>query len=625
VDEHQTHAPGGPGCGAGLCGVSRQAERTPRDVNHSGVFFHLLGRFEVHQGGRPAPVGGATAQSVLVALLQRPRHAVTASQLITASWGRQGAVTDDTLYHYVGSLRKALSRLRIRIDSHLPGYRLVLPATTVIDSARFEDLVSSAEALRPTEPRLAASRLRAALDLWRDEGALAGLRLPGMRRIAARLDDLRLAAAEQLAELELRHGHPDQVVARCMALATTHPDRGRLTAALMRALRAVGRGGDALALCDRSEQYARQHGRPLPEPVQRAREELLGGRVEQPVARAGTRLYQMPADTSHFLGRSAELAQLHALWPHRDSAPASLAVVAVSGMAGVGKTALAVHAAHQLADRFADGNLFLDLRGFTCSTGPMPPATALSILLHGLGVAERQIPDSLEARSALYRSELARRRVLIVLDNAHDEAQVRPLLPGTPTCLVVLTSRRRLSGLDSAVHLDLGTLDQAVAARLFCAVAGDRAHQVGAGHETVEAIVRICGALPLAIRIAAARLRTSRALGPANLLRLLRQGAMAALDDGERCLATAFLASYEHLDAQQRRAFRLLGRHPGPVLGVDAAAALLRTGGPETRRLLDALHRVNLISHSRHDSYHMHHLLRAYAGSLAEGAAGLAG
>src|SRR5439155_18088348 len=183
--------------------------------------------------------------------------------------------------------------------------------------------------------------------------------------------------------------------------------------------------------------------------------------------------------------------------------PAALVVSAVDGMAGIGKTALAVHAAHELADRFVDGNLFLDLHGFTPKTRPIPPEKALDILLRGLGVAGQQIPPDLDARAALYRSRLARRRMLIVLDNALDEAQVRPLLPGTTSCLVLITSRRRLSGLDNATHLTLDTLRPDEAAELFRAVASDR---VAGDHQTVTDIVRTCGELPLAIRLAAARL-----------------------------------------------------------------------------------------------------------------------
>src|SRR5262249_44428476 len=218
----------------------------------------------------------------------------------------------------------------------------------------------------------------------------------------------------------------------------------------------------------------------------------------------------VPAGPSDFPGRGAEMARLRGLWPGGGSIPAAVVVSAVDGMAGIGKTALAVHAAHALAGRFPDGNLFIDLRGFTPRTRPTQPERALDILLRGLGVTGQQIPRDLEARAALYRSRLRRRGMLMLWDNAHDEAQVRPLLPGTTSCLVIVTSRRRLAGLDDATHLTLDTLKPEEAAALFRAVASDRA--AASDHQTVNQIVRICGELPLAIRIAAARLRTSRAM-----------------------------------------------------------------------------------------------------------------
>ena len=569
--------------------------------------FHLLGRFEVSRSGRNVPVGGPAVQSVLVALLQRPGRTQLTRQLVSASWGQGDSVTEDTLYHYVSKLRRIPG---LAIESCRPGYRLMLPDTAVVDSARFVELVNSADALRRTESGEAITRLRKALDLWRGDAALSGMTLPGIRDIAVHLDTLRLTAAERLAELD--QDNVDQVLARCAALARAHPDRGGLVVAVMRAMAAAGRMDDVLELSDRAAQAAIRRGGSVPPAVHHMKEVLLAG--GHSAVRAGAALRQVPADTSYFTGRSAELALL--------GAAREAAVFAVSGMAGIGKTALAVRAAHRIADRFGDGNLFLDLRGFTLGARPIAPGEALAILLHGLGVGGQRIPGSVEARAALFRSELARRSMLVVLDNAHDEAQVRPLLPGAGNCPVIVTSRRRLSGLDSAAHLNLSTLDPGQAARLFQAVAGDRARQFGDSQRAAEAIAGSCGGLPLAIRIAAARLRTSRVLSPAHLLRLLRRDraeqGLAALDDGERSLASAFQASYDHLDGEQRRAFRLLGRHSGPILGVRGVSALLGAGARETRRLLDSLDQVSMISQFTQDHYRMHDLLRAYAAGLTD-------
>jgi tetratricopeptide (TPR) repeat protein len=416
----------------------------------------------------------------------------------------------------------------------------------------------------------------------------------------------------------------------------------------MRALHATGRAGEALSLARRAEQAARRNGRELPEPVQRALSDVHGDQPPPTPSPAGAAPgvavpavavpgvaapavavpgaaapYQLPADTSHFTGRAAELARLRAVWPDGGGAPAAQAVYVVDGMAGVGKTALVVHAAHQLAGRFPEGNLFLDLRGFTPRTRPIPPEKALDILLRGLGVAAQQVPRDLAARSALYRSRLARSRMLIVLDNARDEAQVRPLLPGTASCLVLITSRRRLSGLDDATPLTLDTLKPAEAAELFYAVASERA---AGDRRVIDEIVRICGELPLAIRIAAARLRTSRTMRPAALLGFLRTGRadrqLAGLDDGERSVAAAFAVSYQHLADEQRHAFRLLGAHPGPTLDGYAAAALLDTSLDHAQQVLDALEQVNLISQPTPGRYRYHDLLRAYASTApaADGA-----
>jgi tetratricopeptide (TPR) repeat protein len=576
--------------------------------------LQLLGRFEVHDGDRVVPIGGPTAQAVFIALLDRPGQTKQASQVIAAVWGRPDTVTDDSLYHYVSKLRKVLLPLGIRIESCWPGYRLVLPERTVVDAVRFVELVRTARSLRSGEPEQATQYLRAALDLWQGGSALAGLTLPGTRATAARLDEQRLHAAELLAELELAAGRPDEVLARLQPLAVPYVDRGGLVAAVMRALHATGRGAEALSLYRKAERVAAMQGRRLADAVQRARHEVLNGEPAQPVTYAPAAPYQLPADTSHFTGRTAELAQLRALWPANGAVPTTLVVSALDGMAGIGKTALAVHAAHDLAPTFRDGNLFLDLHGFTPKTRPTPPQKALDTLLRGLGVPGQQIPPDPDARAAMYRSRLARRRMLIVLDNAFDEAQVRPLLPGTTSCLVIVTSRRRLSGLDDAAHLTLDTLPPGDAAELFRRVASDRA---AGDHQVINQIVGTCGGLPLAIRIAAARLRTSRAMSPVALLSSLRRGRdepeLAGLDDGARSIAAAFEVSYKHLAAEQQHAFRLLAVHPGPTFDGYAAAAMLDTDLDQARLLLGVLEQVNLLIQPAPGRYGFHDLLRKYA------------
>src|SRR5262249_17962275 len=273
----------------------------------------------------------------------------------------------------------------------------------------------------------------------------------------------------------------------------------------------------------------------------------------------------LPAAVRYFTGRDEELARLLRL---PDDAR-TLVVSAVDGMAGIGKTALVVLAAHRLieAGRYPDGTLFVDLHGYSGGT-PTEPAAALESLLRGLGVPGPQIPSDLDGRIGLYRSVIARRRVLIVLDNVREEEQVRPLLPGTGGSLVLITSRRRLAGLDEADHLNLDTLLPYEAASLFRVVAGP--DRDSGDQDTVEELVRLCGYLPLAVRIAAARLRADRARTPltgAQLLTTLRTEQQAdrlnALTEGDRSVAAAFAVSYRHLPVEQQEAFAALALHPG--------------------------------------------------------------
>jgi tetratricopeptide (TPR) repeat protein len=344
---------------------------------------------------------------------------------------------------------------------------------------------------------------------------------------------------------------------------------------------------------------------------------------------------QLPAAARYFTGRDDELARLLRL---PDSTAQTLVVSAVDGIAGIGKTALAVLAAHHLTDdnRYPDGTLFLDLHGYSGRT-PTDPADALEALLRGLGVPGPQVPPDTDARAALYRTITARRRALIVLDNARDETQIRPLLPGTPTCLVLITSRRRLAGLDDADHLSLDTLPPDEAVRLFHTMVGpDR--DPGDQH-TIDQIVHLCGLLPLAIRIAAARLKTSKTLNGHNLLEQLRTARdqerlrvpgdgpcrdqarpdpdrLGVLDDGERSVTAALAASYQHLPAEQQHAFAAFGLHPGVEFEPYAAAALLDTGRGHAGRLLEALEQVNLLDQPAPGRYRFHDLIRAYATSV---------
>lgn len=589
-------------------------------VRGSGVRFSLLGSFEVSVDGGAVPVGGGpVGRAVLALLVRRPGEVVLPDKLIAGVWG-EGGVSADSLYHHVARLRAALAPVGVRVLGCRPGYRVEVEPDRV-DAHRFDQLLCTARRLRDTDPAEAARRLRDALDLWRGPAALPDLPGPAVRALATELNSRRLDAEEDLALLELDDAHRAEVVLdRLRTLTANHPNRGGLSAALIRALHATGRTDEALAVYQRVHDRATRHGRDTQRALRRAHQHVLAAPAPQP-ARAPTAPFQLPAATTHFTGRISELDHLLYQWPSDESTPSTLVLTAVDGMAGVGKTALAVLAAHHLARRFPDGVLFIDLHGFTPDTEPTTPDAALDYLLRGLGVPVGQIPPRADARVALYHSVLVTRRVLVVLDNAADEAQVRPLLPATRSCLTLITSRRRLTGLCGAGHLTLDTLHPAEAIALFTRIAGERASS--ADQDTIEHIVAACGHLPLAIRIIAARLAISRALTPAGLLRELnthnRADTIAVLDDGRRSVAAVFAVSFEHLTADQQTAFARLGLHPGPDLELHAAAALLDTDLDHTRTLLDQLEQANLLDQYTPGRHRLHNLTRAYAEHLTHG------
>jgi len=587
----------------------------------------VLGAFELVHGGQVVPVGGRVGQAILTALASRPDTKVLPAELITTVWGGPGVVSVDTLYSQVTRLRQAVAPVGLDIVGHRPGYRLPVAADQV-DLVQFDQLLRTARALSDSDPDEAAQRLRAAVALWRGPYAVDNLSLPGIRRLAAGWEARRLDAEEDLAEIDLRRGRPDQVLDRLHTLAAAHPRRPRLAAALARALAATGRIDQARTVLTQAERIAGRAGDRVHPALARAREALSRpgpdggppGARPGPVASATVVPFQLPADTIRFTGRTDHLARLLDLCAGEDrGAPANVVVTAVEGMAGIGKTALAVHAAHRLADRFPDGVLFTDLCGFTPEADPTRPEQVLDQLLRGLGVPGSRIPPDPEARVGLYRSVLAHRRVLIVLDNAAHETQLAPLLPTTPGCRTIVTSRRHLAGLDDATHLVLPVLDPGEAADLFRALAGDRA--TPADWPTIERIATLCGGLPLAIRIAAARLRQAPAATPTTLYAELADalGTESGLDwlsDGHRAVGAALAVSYRHLTADQRRAFRLGGLHPGRSIEPYAVAALADTGLDRAGQLLEELHAASLLDQPAHRRYALHDLVAAYSGTL---------
>ncbi|WP_239344513.1 tetratricopeptide repeat protein [Frankia sp. Cj3] len=324
---------------------------------------------------------------------------------------------------------------------------------------------------------------------------------------------------------------------------------------------------------------------------------------------------ELPPATRFFTGRQQEIAELMSgaeAACHAAVAGASV-VLSVHGMAGVGKTALALRVAHDLADRFPDGCLFLDLHGATPSVDPIEPDAALGELLRRVGVPGAQIPPALDARAALYRGRLAGTRTLVVLDNARSAEQVLPLLPAASGCLVIVTSRRRLAALDEARSWHLAVLSPEGARDMLTAVVG--ADRLAGQDDATTQLVDLCGRLPLALRIAAARLRTRPAWSVADLADRLadHHDRLAALADGERGVAAAFAVSYRDLTGEAQRMLRRLGLHPGVEMDTHAAAALTGVTPAQADRACEHLLDVHLLLEAGRDRYRFHDLVRAFA------------
>jgi DNA-binding SARP family transcriptional activator/tetratricopeptide (TPR) repeat protein len=618
-------------------------------VGWDGLVFELLGPVRARCGERLIGLGVRKRRFVLAVLALEVDQLVTVDRLVDLLWPNTPPVSARGIVRgHVSGLRAALARGEaqehaVALRRQGPGYVLRCDPGRV-DAHRFGELTAAAAAA-DDERRVAL--LDSALALWRGPALADAAAEPVRGMLAAHLDEARLVAVEDRLDALLRLRRDHGVVEQLVRLTAEHPYRERLVGMLMVGLHRAGRTAEALrAYQDTRRRLADHVGLDPPAALQRLELAILrdevdlldptriapaapqrapAGLAKQPaVTRAGPatppplRPAQLPGDVPTFTGRRDELAALLAALPPTGAVAASSAVVTViDGMAGVGKTALAVHASHLMRDRFPDGQLFLDLHGFTSGGQPTEPADALDRLLLALGVPGAQIPPGAEDRAALYRTVLTDRQTLIVLDNAATEVQVRPLLPAAPGCMTLVTTRRRLIGLDNTVQLSLDALPLAEAVRLFHRVAGqDRL--VGEPPGLVEQVVELCGRLPLAVRLAAARLRSRPAWTLAYLIERLGDGRSRLLElkTGRGSVAGAFHLSYQHLDADQQRLFRRLGLHPGADLDTYAAAALAGSTARRVDRLLEDLLDGHLVQQDVPGRYHLHDLLRAYAAQL---------
>jgi DNA-binding SARP family transcriptional activator/Tfp pilus assembly protein PilF len=580
------------------------------------VVCRLLGPVAVEVDGEVVDVGPPRQRCVLAALLVEPNTVVPVEALVDRVWGQDPPrAVRNALHAHLARLRRALAGSpEIRVVRRSGGYLVEVDAE-LVDLHRFRRLVAAARSINDEQ---ASAWLEQALALWRGT-ALTGITGSWADGVRTGLEGEWLAAVLERNAADLRRGRHVELLAELRGLLAAHPLDERLAAQLMLATYRAGSQAEALQVFhDIRGLLIEDLGIEPGDELQHLYQRILTGdaTLAASAAHRGVSLHYLPRDIDDFTGRDAELHRLVMSLPAGDDTATAVVINAVDGMAGIGKTALAVHAAHQLSDRYPDGHLFLDLHGHSGDHEPLDPAAALETLLRAVGVPAEKIPHGLAERGGLWRAELADRRALVVLDNAADAAQIRPLLPANPHCLVLITSRRRLTDLESARTLSLDVMPPSDACALFIRIVGD--DRVRAESEAVEEVVRLCGLLPLAIRIAAARLRARPAWTVTHLTQRLRQEQrrLSELAVGDRSTAAAFGLSYQHLDPEQQRLFRLLGLHPGTYFDAHQAAALAEVSLEQADRLLEDLMEVHLLQQSRAERYRFHDLLRTYAAQL---------
>lgn len=582
--------------------------------------FTVLGPVRVWRGSELLPSGSPQQRALLAALLLREGRTATANELIDAFWGEDPpSQALATIRTYASRLRKTLGQDALVSESG--GYAIRV-GRGALDLTLAQDLAAEAEKARVAGDRCQARTLiNKVLGLW-DGEALASVPGPYADNQRTRLEEWRLQLTETRLDLDLEVGCHAEAVSELTALTAAHPLRERLRELLMVALYRSGRQAEALAVyADTRRLLAEELGvdpRPelgrLQQRILQADEELARPADEPAPAPAPLRPAQLPATVPDFTGRSAFVTELGGRLATAEGSV--MAVSAVAGIGGVGKTTLAVHVAHQARPHFPDGQLYVDLQG--AGARAAEPETVLGSFLRALGTADSAIPDTLDERAALYRSTLDGRRVLVLLDNAHDAAQIRPLLPGTPGCAALVTSRVRMVDLAGAHLVDLDVMSPEEALQLFTRIVG--AERVGAEREAALDVVAACGFLPLAIRIAASRLAARRTWTVSVLAAKLadERRRLDELQAGDLAVKATFELGYGQLEPAQARAFRLLGLADGPDISLAAAAALLDRDPHAAEDLLEALVDTSLVESAAPGRYRYHDLVRLYARACAE-------
>ena len=627
-------------------------------------------------------MGQPRQQAVLGILAMRANRVISRGELVDAVWGQDPpASAEGGVYTYVAGLRRIIEPNR---SPRGPGRVLVSSGAGYVlhlvpgqpDAVSFEQHLGRARQLRKGDDlQGAVTELNAALALWRGI-AFAGVPGPFAETERVRLGELRSMAAEERADVLLSLGRHEEVVPDLRAMVADHPLRERMRGLLMIALYRCDRHAEALRVfqdarhvladelgIDPGVDLSRIHqqvltmdpglnrvggpdagatgaagpdgsGRMQGADAAAVPGEVAGGLDTVPELDGGYRRpryestgmpvpAQLPLDAPGFSGRHDELGRLQATLSAAAAGPdESVPIVVISGTAGTGKTALAIRFGRHVAKRFPAGQLYVNLRGLDPATPPLEPAEALRFFLDALGAPPHRIPAGTEGRAALFRSLLDGKRMLIVLDNARDVAQVRPLLPGSPGCLVVVTSRNELTGLvaaEGAVPLTLDVLSDAEAHEMLARrLGGERvAAEPGAADEIIEA----CARLPLALGIAIGRAsaRPKRSLGELAVELRDARGRLDVLEADAATNVRAVLSwSYDQLGETAARMFRLLGLHPGPDISLSAAASLTGLTRAQAGAALRELTRTHMVAEYLPARFTFHDLLRAYAADQAD-------
>ena len=608
----------------------------------AGPAFRILGPLEVWNGREWAQVSAPKWRALLATLLLSPGQPVSTGQLIADLWGdAPPAKASNLVSVYVHRLRRLIGDADGSVlVTRAPGYQIMVPPDG-LDAGRFARLAADGRAaLAGGDPARAAELLGAALAEWRGPALADVPASPLVAAEADRLEESRIQALELRIEADVGCGRHDEVTPDLRRLLSGHPLREGLWGLLMRALYGAGRQAEALETYARArEVIADELGVDPGADLQQLYQDILNADAASPVAgTAGARPAtlvgaappappapaQLPADIPDFTGRAGQVEELRRLLSpggQDHGSPGAVPVVLVVGSGGLGKTALAVHAAHLLADQFADGQLYASLHA---AAEPVDPAEILARFLRGLGMDGAQIPVEAEERAAQYRTRLAGKQVLIVLDDARDAAQVRPLLPGTASCAVLITARRAMPELVGNQLLDLDVLPPAEARALFGRVAGEE--RASAEPAATGEVLTACAGLPLAIRIAGARLAARGGWNVHTLAGRLsnERRRLDELRAGNLAVRASFEVSFASLASSAgpggvnpARAFRLMGVWTGPFITLPAAAALL--GQPEgaVADALEVLVDAHLLDAPEPDLYRFHDLLRVYAADRA--------